>query len=111
MTPETALALVKKYAAQHGVRKAARIFKIGKTTVSDISRGSAKHSGKRIVAKVAAAGTFTCRGLGVLILPEVCLHYRELIDRHSWDGIPREIRKLYAACPGCPEGKALCKAK
>ena len=111
MTTDHALFLVKKYAKQHGVRKAARIFKIAPGTVSMIANNKGKISGARIAAKVAAAGTFTCPGLGVLLLPEICLQHRECIHQHSWDGIPRDLRRLVNFCPKCKIGMDLCQEK
>lgn len=114
MKPETALALVKKYAAQYGVREAARIFKIDPGSVSLIKNNKGKISGKRIAAKVEAAGTFTCPTLGIIMLPEVCCENQTIWRRWGVDGYKRDQRKLYFICPECPTGKKIkaeqCKA-
>ncbi len=111
MTPETAIALVKKYAAQHGVRATARIFKIDPGSVSLILNNKGKISGLRIAVKVAAAGTFTCPELGVLMFPETCQELKQKVERVGPLGLKQEHRKLYWKCPGCKTGKELCQAK
>ncbi len=111
MSPKTAIALVKKYAAQYGVREAARIFKIDPGTVSLVANDKGKISGIRIAKKVDAAGTFTCPRLNRLLLPEVCIQNRTDILTRNWHGLRREIRTLYASCPMCPIGEKLCQPK
>ncbi len=111
MTPEAAIALVKKYAAQYGVREAARIFKISPASVSYVANGKGLISGTRIAEKVDAAGTFTCPRLNRLLLPEVCIQNRTDILTRNWHGLRREIRTLYASCPMCPIGERLCQKK
>ncbi len=111
MTPETAIALVKKYAGQHGVRATARIFNINASTVSRISNNKGSISGFRIVAKVAAAGTFTCPCWDVLMFPEICRENQIKVRKLDYHGLPREQRRLYGWCPSCKTGKELCQAK
>jgi len=111
MTPENAVALVKKYAEQNGVRKTARIFNIDPSTVSGIFNGKTKYSGLRIAAKVAAAGTFICPELKVLMLPEVCQELKDKVNKSGWHGLKQEHRKLLWACPDCKIGADLCQAK
>jgi len=111
MSPETAIALVKKYAAQHGVREAARIFRIAASSVSRIANDKGNISGIRIAEKIAAAGTMTCPVLNRLLLPEVCMQNHRDVLTKNWHCLKREIRPLYVKCPMCPIGEKLCQQK
>ncbi len=55
MDPSEALARVKKYAEQYGVRAAGRVLKIHRNIVSEIINGKYPGSGKRMAVRFTAA--------------------------------------------------------
>jgi hypothetical protein len=101
---DEAVARIRAYAVEHGVRATAREFGVSAGSVSGIINGTAKITGKRIVSWFAGQPTMiACPVLGV-VSPQACREHAAFAKTRASRMLSNpEKMRLYITCRNCPK--------